>query len=347
MVRAKCLSEDGAALIRHLYNLGTERKERNVIQGILQQLKNRCSRRTIYRVLKEDYTARKPLKNLVRDCHNKSGQKNSISVKGSRYLHYCIRNRNRIRQRVTIRLLRKDLNFKQSRETIRRWCLQSPYITRRRPKRLPLNLPHIRKRRVTWAQQATHTDWSQILFYDEKRFCRAGPDRPMATYRDCRIIQPSPIMLHSGGGSVNLLLCIGKSGFTHWEIFEGSVCTDDILHFFSSPNVPRETVMMDNAKCHQSSFYRLRRVDYTLHPQPAYSPDVQPVENVFKVLSEQLYQDNVQFSSLSVLTGELDRLLRRMCESGEDAILCAKLVKSMPRRVQKTIEAKGGHFKRH
>ncbi len=156
-----------------------------------------------------------------------------------------------------------------------------------------------RSGRVRWAHRNTNTQWSGMSFYDESRFSLDGSDRPTPMLVDTRVgIQP---YLHrpARGGSITLLLVLGPTGFVNVSIQYTNVNGSDVLEIMSASLGAGDSIMMDNAYIHYRSFRELPALGVTIVRQPTYSPDLQPVENVFGLIHQRVYAGNRQFASIS------------------------------------------------
>jgi transposase len=75
----------------------------------------------------------------------------------------------------------------------------------------------------------------------------------------------------------------------------GYVNQDHVFAFLNGCLKDGDLLMMDNAGTDNRPFKELEEYGITIVRQPAYSPDVQPVESVFSILSRMVYRDNVWF----------------------------------------------------
>lgn len=96
----------------------------------------------------------------------------------------------------------------------------------------------------------------------------------------------------------------------------------------------------DNAPCHKARRVTqyLQESGVTIMEWPAQSPDLNPIENLWRILGQKV--ENKQPSNKT----ELWTLLKKEWETMDPSI-CQKLVESMPKRVRAVIKAKGHHTK--
>ena len=100
--------------------------------------------------------------------------------------------------------------------------------------------------------------------------------------------------------------------------------------------------MHDGAPCHRSKvlkkFLEQKKKIQTLE-WPENSPDLNPIENLWFVMKISVSKKHP--TSLSVLQLAIKEVWVKKNSSG----YCCKLIESMPKRLQKVIEKKGGHTK--
>ena len=82
----------------------------------------------------------------------------------------------------------------------------------------------------------------------------------------------------------------------------------------------------------------IQRYNIKTIPWPLYSPDFEPIENIWAWIDRELAK--VQISTL----GQLKEVLKETWYRAPEA-MCKNLVESMPRRVLSCIKAKGGYTK--
>eukprot|EP00477_Mikrocytos_mackini_P003296 GAHX01004137.1.p2 GENE.GAHX01004137.1~~GAHX01004137.1.p2 ORF type:complete len:122 (-),score=20.94 GAHX01004137.1:72-437(-) len=98
----------------------------------------------------------------------------------------------------------------------------------------------------------------------------------------------------------------------------------------------------DNAPCHVSVFSKKFFEDnkVALMDWPACSPDLNPIENLWAILSGMIYKGGRVFSSKKELT---ERVLK--CWNKIDLSICENLVNSMDSRCEKVLESNGDIIK--
>ena len=127
-------------------------------------------------------------------------------------------------------------------------------------------------------------------------------------------------------------------------------CLEDQLPTILAPNL---IFAQDNAPTHTAAIvqnwlkdwaeeYGLELVDW-----PAYSPDLNLIENLWKLLKERI---NSEFPQLALMPKN-NETLQRLCEAAVsvwedmDDSLLTKLIDSMPNRIKAVINAQGWYTK--
>ena len=110
------------------------------------------------------------------------------------------------------------------------------------------------------------------------------------------------------------------------------------------------TYMQDNARPHVANIVKdwFIENDITVMECPPYSPDLNPIEQVWKRLKEHLQKKHPNLAKMpggpEKVKKKLVELLPEAWEAVESSFLL-KLVESMPRRVEAVIAARGWYTK--
>jgi transposase len=112
---------------------------------------------------------------------------------------------------------------------------------------------------------------------------------------------------------------------------------------------PGDIFMQDNAPIHTARLVQalLSELNVTVMDWPSYSPDLNPIENLWALMKAEIYKlyPELEFADNTVET--LERLIEAAKEawhSIEDSILY-NLSSTMPHRVQAVLKAKGWYTK--
>lgn len=229
--------------------------------------------------------------------------------------------------------------------TVQRTIEKVPWLKFMKPRRRPMLKPRHVHARLQWAYEHNGMDdfwWANVLFSDEKKWNMDGPDG-YKQWVDTRAKQPEPVRRHTGGGSVMVWggFCGGKK--TPLKFLDGRVTAPKYVSTLTThlqPVFDSETQIFqhDNAPAHKARLTTgwLRDQDIPVLTWPAYSPDLNPIENVWGYMSHAVYANGRQFYSIDDLKNAVQREWDNLPTSYLEA-----LVKSMKTRVKKLHEMKG------
>ena len=201
--------------------------------------------------------------------------------------------------------------------------------------------------RVTW----NRLTWQNILFSDESRFCLKFSDGRARVYRRRGERFSDPCVQETdrfGGGSLMVWGGISHTGCTDLKVVAGNLNAvryrDEILQPVVLPFLRRHqfnhVFQQDNARCHvaQVSMDFLNFHHIRVLPWPAMSPDLNPIEHLWDELGRRVR------SRLNP-PETLDQLRRALVAEWTNIPIdfVRNLIRSMRRRCQAVINARGGH----
>jgi transposase len=171
--------------------------------------------------------------------------------------------------------------------------------------------PDVARRRVRWKLHQKRIDPSRLVFIDET-WAKTNMTRTHGWWRRG---QKLPAKLpHGKWRTMTFLAALRCDGITAPFAFEGAMngetfetYVEDVL----TPTLrPRDLVIMDNLGSHKGQLVRraIRKAGAHLFFLPPYSPDLNPIEQVFSKLKRALRK--AEKRSLDALWPEIGRIIK-------------------------------------
>lgn len=322
-------------------------KEGRTIREIAQKVK--VSTATVSRVGKKCCPDRN---------RSKGGRPPLLSEADKRY---CVRlaTKGRVDNAVKIRKeFEKTFKKSVSVDTIKRALRGSGLGAIEKPKKPMLSKKNVKKR-LEWCKKHrdwTIDDWKRVVWSDETKINRFNSDgRVWAWIRDGENLQPRhvKVTVKHGGGSIMLWSAITYAG-TGWLCkIDGNM--DKTLYKEILEDEQRRTIEFacqelglstsqvvfqhDNDPKHTSNLVKdyLKEQEYQVMEWPPQSPDLNPIENMWRLLK-------IRLNDYETPPNGMQELYERVTTVWYDVIKkeeCQKVIESMPRRIESCIRAKG------
>ena len=221
----------------------------------------------------------------------------------------------------------------------------------RTPKKKPLVSS---KKRLEFANRYviwTYENWAKVIFSDESKFNLFGNDgknnvKRRIGERLSATCTKKPAKF--GGGSVMVFRMFSSQGTTPLVRFQTrvnaqiykNIVQDHLVPIIQNSGFDRATFMQENAPCHKAKVVMsyFSEQDFEIMDWPPQSPDLNPIENLWKTLGVKVMERNP--------TNTEDLWVKLLEEWSKISIdVCQELIRSCSRRCAAVIESKGSFTK--
>lgn len=247
----------------------------------------------------------------------------------------------------------QSTNVRATARTVNNRVIQMGYRARRCAVKPKLTARH-RRDRLAWARQyrnLTVGHWEHVVFADESRFQLFPVDGRLRVRRQTgeRLLdQCVQNRVAGGGGSVHVWGAFCANGRSELIILDQNVTGAVYRDILAQNMIPWARRIFgdnfrfqdDNAPAHRArivvGFMEEQHVNSL--PQPALSPDLNPIEHLWDELGRAVRRRENQPANLRELG---QTLVREWNEIPQNRL--SQLVQSMPRRLADVISTRGGH----
>lgn len=301
----------------------TERKQRaiiskQIIRMVESQINSNQSLKNIATNLNLSYAT---VKRIASSLHTDPGfvdEFKSVTEKRTasplRGLHHAVSGIIDSQNNITISEIKSELsamNINVSDSTISRAIKKIGY-SRKRLSLIPIerNTPAIIEKRTLFARHIAAIRDEQLLFLDECGFSRHTMRHYGYSLRNQKAVQN---VRGSRGNNQSLICIISHNDCIANQIFDGSVNGERLRNFLEEslpqhiPGQLRKTLVLDNAKIHHTQGVReiCQRKGINIQYLPAYSPQLNPIEEFFSVVKANYKRSRRQFNTTQEIHQEI------------------------------------------
>lgn len=294
----------------------------------------------------------------IKSVSNRPGRRKILSNRDKRRLVSLVNNQDVGTATQATRILNSSSTNKTvSPQTVRRALKEEGYHSFLKKKKPKLTARH-KRLRLEFAknyQSWTIEDWKKVVFSDETRVNMLYSDGPEYCWKkknspiDSRHVKET---LKFGGGGIMVWACFCFQGVGYETMIQGTMDSDKYIQILEDEYLETlEFYEMDSSTTwfqhdndpKHTSIKTKNWLNLNLIPVlkwPPQSPDLNPIEMLWFQVKSKLKQ----YPTLPTSSQELwERFIKEWRDIPTER--CQALIRSMPKRIEAVIKAKGGHTK--
>lgn len=283
------------------------------------------------------------------------GRKSILTDRDRAKIKRIINKLKRKKEKVTATKVLKELGVDVSTRTIQKELRKMNLTFKRIRQRVELTNMNCQNRKSFCIKVIRdNLDWKHVIFTDEARFSLSGPDNFRTWTGDG--FEQHRVTKNMGRGGVMVWGFISYEGrFNVWRIssrLNAEKYSEFIVEKFlpvlneMSEEMEKEYIFQqDNAGCHTARYTQRVFRRHNIQPMdwPARSPDLSPIENVWHLLKNLVY-DGPQFDNDDQLWNRIKRCSSDLIRNNPD--LLPNLYHGMSRRIGDCLAIEGKQIKK-
>lgn len=319
-----------------------------IIQKVRDLYKIHNSLRKVAKILQMSYPS---VRYMVKNDYTrpkKGGRPKIVKKREETRIKKEIRNLNNRNEVVTARKVLNNLQINVNVRTIQRTISNLGFRYKKIPKEIHLSKKH-KICRLKFAEDMIRkqVDWKTVIFSDEKRFNLDGPDNIYSYMDENSSMVRQKRQMGGGGlmvwgmvfpdGQLELKLMIGKQKSTDYIDLLENFAKPKILNYFKDKPF---IFQQDNCSIHVSKLSKSwteSNFDNVLD-WPSKSPDLNPIENVWRLMSRIVYEHG-QFETINSLWECIHKTVNNLNANKSEVL---KLIDNVPSRLIEVVKRKGG-----